>query len=615
MGFATSSWSQFFHQVYPLDGNRTQFNAIHIDSNQFWITGSYMKTNGGSFCGMMLHLDQYGNELSLDTFRLNTEHIYLGRSHSPLFKHNDTTYGTYFSSGIPNGLPKGTFAIFNRYGHYDTLVIDSSFSTTGYHGIGTYTNSHCLRDSSNGALYIAGSGSKYVNGNFQCNGYYLSKYDNNLNLVWQKPFFYNDGRTYLVNDLFPKNQNFELVFSELYFGALYTQRTSKAHFLEFNATGTLIQDRVFQPSTFTQLNSGTKRLNDGKYIVAFTDSKMDTFAGNYTRIIRPYVGVLDPSLNLLWKDSLTQYWWTASDGISLFGFAPYDFLVQDSNFTYAYTRPLGLNVSDTIPFTSLLVQNRKLSNGSINWSRSYQFYDSASFTNIIPHYEIYDGAITPWDSGYVFVGTSSNFDSIQAGLPGILGYVLKTNCLGHMSDPVASGSFNLLDSMAVHFQSSCLQDGGVTWHFGDSSSQFYSEYQDSIFHQYATHGLKNVMLVAHGCGGRNDTLRFTVNVPRYTGPNDEPDEPVQPSIAYTKTIVIAPNPTIPGKPVSIYLGDIPVGGVNLIVKDQKGREVQKFFFPAGQTSYLIPLNLAAGIYDLCLYSKGKFLEHERLVVR
>ena len=89
----------------------------------------------------------------------------------------------------------------------------------------------------------------------------------------------------------------------------------------------------------------------------------------------------------------------------------------------------------------------------------------------------------------------------------------------------------------------------------------------------------------------------------------------QPTVVYTKTLAIGPNPASTGEPLSVYLGDLPESGATLFFYDQQGKILQQFSFSQGQSMYLLPLELAAGVYHLVLRSGEKILDKERLVVR
>ena len=222
-----------------------------------------------------------------------------------------------------------------------------------------------------------------------------------------------------------------------------------------------------------------------------------------------------------------------------------------------------------------------------------------------PHYHIYDASFVPYDSGYVFVGTSYN-PSAGAGNPSQLAYAIKTNCLGHLNDPVAGLRYEVDDQLNVAFESTSMHDGGVIWDFGDGTSVSKGEYDDHVSHQYASAGTYEVTLIATGCRGARDTVVVSLTL-------EESQENLAGSL--TKYLTLAPNPIAAGDPLLVYIGSLPQGAASLMVYDQMGRQLNEIKITEGQTQYVIPLNFSAGSYHLMLMQNGQKLDHEILVVR
>ncbi|MCT4560484.1 MAG: hypothetical protein N4A41_03825 [Crocinitomicaceae bacterium] len=562
---------------------------------------------------MFFTLDKFGIDPTLLEIQSNSYTDLLGFSNSKIVESNGRII--VYGNTRPNfaGLTREALAILN-----------TSNSTTEYYidTVLPYGNIRCVNrpnqylDTNLEELYTIVNFEKYdSNQNKIQTGILVNKMSSTHVVFWRKFIVVNNLRSPIASSIINKNESLVVVYSDSYFAPNLTGSNSKVHFLELDTNGTILRDRIFQPHTFTQVASGVRLVNNGQnYLLTYSESRQAFYAGQNTVITRPLVALLDTSLNVIWKDSITINWIGAESGIESRGRSPKNYIVQDSNFVFAHTYPYGLGMSDSIPFTSVLLENRKLFNDKTNWNRSYQYYKDTNFNNQ-PYYEIYDASFVPWDSGYVFVGTSYNRDSSSAGVPGQLGYVLKTNCLGHLGNPIAGASFTYNDSLGVHFESTSLQDGSVTWYFGDGSIENRGEYQDSVFHQYDSPGSQEVMLIAHGCLGVKDTLRFTIEIPEYIDPTDSTEGPEPPTVVYTKTLAIAPNPSIEGEPLSVYLGDLPDSGATLVFMEQNGKQIQKFYFPSGQSMYMLPLSLAAGVYELLLLSNGEVLDKERLVVR
>ncbi|MBU2019010.1 MAG: PKD domain-containing protein [Bacteroidetes bacterium] len=609
-----ASKAQNFQKVYDYDDTTVLFSGIHIENDSFYVTGDFGKAGVRSL-GLLSPMDKFGNESKISLG--NNDYLHnlgftFGRNK---FNDDGIAYSFYSSVKKTTGYGVPTYLNFDLLG--DLLFEDygQSFWTdftaffdgavgciknSKYYGAGQFFYDGVTDTTSNEPSRI---GIAYMC--FDING-----------LIWKREIITTSLRSLLSAEIMTLSDNrIGFIYNDSYLAPNLTGSNSKIHFVELDTNGNILRDRIFQPHPFTQAASGVQLVNNGQnYLMTYSESKQAFYAGQNTVIIRPVVALLDTALNVVWKDSISLFWWGAVDGIELRGISPKDYIIQDSNFVFAHNYPYGFGLSDTIPFTCVLIQNRKLLTGETNWNRSFQYYTDSNFNNQ-PNYELYDASFVPWDSGYVFVGTSYNLDSLGAGVPGQLGYVLKTNCLGHLGDPVAGASYTFNDSLGVHFQSTSIQDGSVTWHFGDGETETRGEYQDSVFHQYDSSGTQEIMLLAHGCLGVMDTLLFTIEIPAYTPPIDTTETPEEPTVVYTKTLAIGPNPASTGEPLSAYLGDLPEGGATLFFYDQNGKILQQFSFPQGQSMYLLPLELAAGVYQLVLRSGEKILDKERLVVR
>lgn len=605
--------AQSFQKVYNLGGRLSLINSVLVRDTGFILSGTFGEVSSNEINPMFFNLDKDGITSILYEISSNSYTDLLGFSNSKIVELNDQVL--VYGNTRPNftGLTREALAVLNIANYTTEYYIDSVLPNNNVRCVNM---SNQYLDTILEDLFTIVNYETYDNNlNLSQKGILVSRMNSTHNIFWRKYISVLSNRSPIASSIFKKDENIEVIYSNAYFAPNLLGSNSKVHFVDLDTNGNILRDRIFQTSQFTEVASGVQLVNNGRnYLMTYSESKQAFYAGQNTVIIRPVVALLDTALNVIWKDSISLAWWGAVDGIELRGISPKDYIVQDSNFVFAHTYPYGLGFSDTIPFTCVLIQNRKLNTGEINWNRSFQYYTDSNFNNQ-PHYELYDASFVPWDSGYVFVGTSYNYDSLGAGVPGQLGYVLKTNCLGHLGDPIAGASFSYNDSLGVHFESTSIQDGSVTWHFGDGTTEHRGEYQDSVFHQYSDSGVYEVMLIAHGCLGVKDTLRFTLDVPAYTPPSDTTEVSEPPTVVYTQTMAIGPNPVSAGEPLSIYLGDLPENGATLAIYDQNGKMLREVYFPSGQSMYLLPLDFASGVYELVLSNGTKELDKERLVVR
>lgn len=279
--------------------------------------------------------------------------------------------------------------------------------------------------------------------------------------------------------------------------------------------------------------------------------------------------------------------------------APDGSYIVAGGFTHPdYASPQSLSVAQLSKFSS---------EGELLWQRYHHLlpYDSV---NTNPAIEITD-VINTQDSGFCMVGNHWTLNNNDPDPVKNKGYVVKTNCLGFLGEAHAGATHSALDNFEVRFISTSVQDGGVTWFFGDGDSLRVDEYTDTITHKYQNFGSYEVTMVAHGCHDRNDTLHFEVKPVLHTDPNV-----VTNGNGYFS---IFPNPSISGSEIYVYLNALDPNGGDVILQlfTSNGAMVSEIELFHEEGTYTLNPSLSNGVYFATLYQGDQFIAQKKLVVR
>jgi PKD repeat protein len=349
--------------------------------------------------------------------------------------------------------------------------------------------------------------------------------------------------------------------------------------------------------------------NEKDLLISYTES--DTLYTN-TGIPQPYYGVrptvarLDSNFNVVWKDTLRTYFSSTLACLDCIE----KFVVNDDDTSFVaahgYVNVKNEGMSDQFIYSAMRITKRKQSNGKALWNRDYNYYP-VDGDDYYANYELYDAEKT-LDGGYIFVGESTNFDSLNANAPGQLGYILKTNCLGFLNDPQAGFSaMTTIDSLAVKFQNTSLMGGSFQWSFGDGTIFNTGENVDSVSHIYSDSGAFQVQLIAFGCSGANDTIAQTIVVSK-----SAPVEVANPNI--TNYMAVGPNPVKSGESIAVYVGNLPNTSAVLSFYDYQGKLVLERAIPQENSTYIIVLPFSSGVYQAVLKNGKDVLEVEKILV-
>jgi hypothetical protein len=302
---------------------------------------------------------------------------------------------------------------------------------------------------------------------------------------------------------------------------------------------------------------------------------------------------LDSNYQLIWETPLfyTSY---PSPGSTIFAHRVVETI--DSAYVVAMG---GANVD----FGVVLMKIHKY--GAVEWERHIvkpiPNIQDTSYSDV----EIRD-VIKNSKGGYTMIGRHDN--EILGPIVTINGYVVETNCLGFMGPPEGHADYLIEDNFQVSFYNQSMQAGSYTWDFGDGTLLETDEYSDTISHTYTGFGNYEVILIARGCAGENDTVQFNVIAALHTNPSLVTD-----GQGY---FTLFPNPIAAGNLFNVYINGLDPndGTVWLELINAEGRRVQEIQLSAKEGTYMLNLSLASGIYMVNLNQGGSVLQSRKLMV-
>lgn len=627
IGFVGNCQSTF-HKVFTLEDTTVLFSNVLSLSDGYKINGNIGLGNIRSNSNL-LQLSLEGEIIENVNFVDSNNLSYLGLSYSEI---DTTLFGNYlfhYTSVPLNGgnLAKHTIGKVNAHnnshveGFLDTLVngyfyyfayprLRINNADSSYYTIGNYT-------------YISSMDS--LSNLPDNNGFFVIKFSQlNDSIIFIKRFTYAlanpDGPIRAQTNLHIYHDNTILVVSYQFLDhPIASQQYCKTVFYKQTSDGVTTQTLFLQDTQYSRPGFGSTFLNNQKdLLISYTSSELITPPNNTAYWgLTPAVARLDSNFNIIWKKELGGIQFNPYQIASKHLFNKFS-IVGDTAFVGAHFRVFYKDDDTLTAHGTLRVMNARTDNGEINWLRDYNFFsDSSGLENSL--YEVRDIEQTS-DGGFIMVGEVLNYDSLNVGAPGQLGYILKTNCLGFLDDPQAGFTAVPDDSMGVHFTNTSLMGGSYLWDFGDGNSLVTGEYaafdedppagqagQAAVFHAYSDTGIYEVMLIAYGCNGANDTLRTTVHVSK-----NAPEVPVNPNI--TNYMAIGPNPVKRGESIAVYVGNLPSENCILSFYDERGKVVLEHRITLSNSTNIIVLPFSAGVYQAVLRDGEKKLEVEKVLV-
>jgi hypothetical protein len=422
-------------------------------------------------------------------------------------------------------------------------------------------------------------------------GTMLFKFDSNYKICWWKKIIAPQSLGYYTTNLpvyieiFEDGEIFLITSNYQSFGGT-PQDWGKTHFYTLDTAGVILSHKVFQDTQYDISGNAYLPLPNGDIVATYFESQLTGTGAIQYYEHRPLITRLDSNLNQLWKDTL---------GITFGNYSPYSspskiLQVNDSTIVYAYQEVKGFNV------TAMRLESRNL-NGTVNWQREYQYYDEKT------EYQILDVEKFS-NNDLIFAGQVINYDLINQNKSGQNGYVLKTNCLGFMGDPLANFSYTVLDSNKVQFVNLSAQAGSYSWHFGDGTLLQTGEKVDSVFHTFSKDSIFSVQLIAHGCNAIADTFSVLLDFQK--------TDSVPPN--FESLLTVYPNPLGSEELLTVYVGAISSKKHSLVLLDALGKKVATYLVPKANINLSFDVPAATGIYFLNLVEEDKVLVSRKLVV-
>lgn len=140
------------------------------------------------------------------------------------------------------------------------------------------------------------------------------------------------------------------------------------------------------------------------------------------------------------------------------------------------------------------------------------------------------------------------------------------------------------------------------------STSTTDEYADTVSHTCAGFGNYQVLLIAHGCNGKADTVSFHVKSALHADPTVITD-----GQGY---FLLFPNPLPSGSPINVYINGLNPEHGDVILKfhDMRGREVHQVQLSATEGSYQLNPKLSQEMYNVSLFQGETLLQTRKLNV-
>ncbi|QQS30603.1 MAG: T9SS type A sorting domain-containing protein [Sphingobacteriales bacterium] len=321
---------------------------------------------------------------------------------------------------------------------------------------------------------------------------------------------------------------------------------------------------------------------------------------------------LDTSRNIEWD----TFYNTDFDGFQ----AARVIQATDEGFVFA-----GLQFPTSASNNVKAILARTDANGNLLWKR---LYDYAGFDNYF-----YDLIGTP-DGDFIACGRTEYYD-FPAGIGQANLYIVKTNCMGLLTEPEAAFAYEPLGSNEIQFTNQTLYaypdsiDGGYyRWDWGDGSppylcGQGYDLCSGNILtHQYPASGTYTTTLTAIVC---SDTSLVQAQIDTEGGGGTvglPPDMPPPDPLKGEKSLQVYPNPatnTLTFQQVSKSpSGDLGVNGagdLEIKLHTLTGQTALQTTLAAGETNKTISVaHLPVGMYLYEAEQSGSVLARGKVAV-
>ncbi|MEZ4884084.1 MAG: T9SS type A sorting domain-containing protein [Chitinophagales bacterium] len=409
---------------------------------------------------------------------------------------------------------------------------------------------------------------------------FLMKIDKEGNELWQKQYYpYSKGNRF--DEIIP---NEDQTGYYLLGTVGYNVESGEPLIMEIDEDGNVIWEKiydVFQEDSFSTIATSIAVTNDNQLM--FTALVNSVFAYGY--IVK-----LDSSRNIEWRNDGDLFYSETIKEVNPLADGTYVAVGANSNYLIS-----GKTRTDAD------MQLAKLSaEGEVLWERRYGGLSSDYG---------FDMMVTE-EGGFIVCGRLQSLELTDADFGAAL-YVVKTNCMGLLTEPQTSFSAEQdpENPLTYHFTNhseyvypDSIDGGHFLWDFGDGATS--EELHPT--HSYANKGESRIVtLTAVVC---SDTSRFDIKV--VTGEEIVGIEGVDGLPAFS--FKLYPNPTSSGQVFLDY--DLPKEGL-LQLYDLQGKEVGNWRLDSQNKELILDLEkLRSGMYVYRLTSEGAFLKGGKLVV-
>ena len=394
---------------------------------------------------------------------------------------------------------------------------------------------------------------------------------------------------YLLNDT-------TLIVSVLEDKGVGSSKWSRIKIHTLSLDGALLDTKVFQDGLVMRGKSGFLPLEDGTFIHSYNDTRLnDDNTPDYEA--QGVLARFDQNNQIIWKDSLHNFRGT-------FGFTAPNRLrfVDSTSFVGVFHR---YEQDTAFPYLYQYARffKRKIT-GEVMWERDFYIGNPDSMRG---DYDMIDLELTP-DGGFLASGTIRKNTLNPYTYVGDYAYLLKTNCLGFIDDPIASVQYEINENLEVNFINTSQNAGSFEWDFGDYTHLNHGEGEDTLTHAFPGFGPYTVTLIANGCPGRADTVSVVVNPINHFDP--------EAVLVDQGIFLIFPNPIFAGSGLFVYLNDLDhtQNDVFVDIYSGEGKRVKTIQIVAQEGVYQIDKSISQGNYYAVLRKGETVLEREKLII-
>lgn len=435
--------------------------------------------------------------------------------------------------------------------------------------------------------------------NYHTSGTTLMRVSYIGDVLWTR-HYYNDvtseDPSWLGQNIRVKDDTiyFHVLEKMQYGGSAADQSWAQQVFLKLDMQGNILNKGIFSDGQ-NCIAYNSSMWDEESIYLQYYDSKVEWNGNTPYYLFLPVLAKLDNDYSIVWRRNLFEIW-----NLVQFPFSMQSLEVKnDSMLIGAHFNIQVYDSVNDINKGELRLFSFNSNDGSVIWYRDYHYYP-LEYDNKSSIYQVSDLELMP-DGGFVLGGDVNNLKFSMEGKPHEFSYLLRTNCLGFLSPPIAQFSYSNEEN-EVLFINNSMNGGSYSWYFGDGDTLLTGEGQDSVYHTYEYGGDYDVTLIGNGCNGEADTVRLTINVEQGAYGNIGDDY-----------FTIYPNPIENGGLITVETGN--VEEAKLLFFDAQGRKVKEVYLLNEKSIYFIEQDFAAGTYSVHLIKDGKVVQDEKLVVR